>query len=78
MCEDVSCAIGVFGRENVCDGKWLCRRVCGSREESEGTVVDFHQTRACWWGNGSISGASRDYVGSTCAAPPMDLILVKS
>ena len=47
VCDEVSCATGVLGRENVCEGKWVCNSTWGSREESDGTVVDFHQTRAC-------------------------------
>ena len=47
VCEEVSWAVGVLGRENMCEGKCLCSGTRASSVEREGTVVDFHQTKAC-------------------------------
>ena len=38
----------MFGRENVLEGKCECKGRCGSSEDNDGTVVDFHQTKACY------------------------------
>jgi hypothetical protein len=45
-CEDVSDAMGVFGREKEVAGKCTCKGRWGSKEDRAGREVDFHHTRA--------------------------------